>query len=68
MNLNNFQPSMPKLDFDANSDCEHFEYCSNLNITSPICKKYGDYRLRCNQGQWASIILLSQLLNDKEQK
>jgi hypothetical protein len=46
----------------ADKDCEHFGFCNKLGITTDDCKA-GAKTIRCSQGDFAQIKLLSRLLD-----
>jgi len=50
----------------AKSKCLRFKFCSNLEITTEICEEKGNKLLRCNQGQFALIQLISRQHNNKK--
>lgn len=48
---------------EAKNDCSHLSICKELGINTNDCYSGANSVRRCNQGQYAQIILLSKILD-----
>lgn len=54
-------PKMPSINIQ--SDCKHLSACQQIDIATEDCFRDVHPTKRCNQGQFAQIILLSRILD-----
>jgi hypothetical protein len=57
--------NMPQMKnpLEGDSSCEHFNFFEKLGVTTRECLRGANLARRCNQANYAQIILLSNILD-----